>query len=147
MINFEFLENRVDKANKPDLKPFSPFTLMGPFSLNGYVVIPDNWTLDYYDEFYQKIDDAPFGGLTFGGYIYEMDGSLHLTYLDANPFNEKQAYTKAQRDLIDKMKSKCVKAIGFDDNHIVPNQMSAADGSQYLVKQLKELWLGTEVEK
>ncbi|OQJ70518.1 hypothetical protein BMS77_09030 [Leuconostoc pseudomesenteroides] len=126
-------------AVKPALKPFEAFTKIGPASLNGYVVIPDNFTLDYYDKIYEEIDQAPFGGLTFGGYFTEINNDLAAVYLDQSPFFKESEHSDKELALIEKIKGVSVRALGFDDNHIWVNEMGAAEGAEYLSKQLKKL--------
>lgn len=126
-------------AVKPALKPFEAFTKIGSASLNGYVVIPDNFTLDYYDKIYEEIDQAPFGGLTFGGYFTEINNDLAAVYLDQSPFFKESEHSDKELALIEKIKGVSVRALGFDDNHIWVNEMGAAEGAEYLSKQLKKL--------
>lgn len=126
-------------AVKPDLKPFEAFTKIGPASLNGYVVISDNLPLDYFDNVYDEIDQAPFGGLTFGGYFTEINKELSAVYLDQSPFFKDSEHSDEELALIEKIKGVSVRALGFDDNHIWKNEMEAAEGAEYLSKQLKKL--------
>lgn len=126
-------------AVKPSLKPFEAFTKIGPASLNGYVVITDNLPLDYYDKIYEEIDQAPFGGLTFGGYFTEINNELSAVYLDQSPFFKESEHSDKELALIEKIKEVSVRALGFDDNHIWVNEMGASEGAEYLSKQLKKL--------
>ncbi|MDI6666447.1 hypothetical protein QMA56_01855 [Leuconostoc falkenbergense] len=126
-------------AVKPALKPFEAFTKNGPASLNGYVAIPDNLPLDYFDKVYDEIDQAPIGGLTFGGYFTEINKELSAVYLDQSPFFNKSEHSDEELALIEKIKSVSVRALGFDNNHIWENEMAAAEGAEYLSKQLKKL--------
>lgn len=133
-------------AVKPVLKPFEAFTKIGPASLNGYVVIPDNLPLDYYDKVYEEIDQAPFGGLTFGGYFTEINKELSAVYLDQSYFFKKSEHSDEELALIEKIKAVSVRALGFDNNHIWVNEMGAAEGAEYLSKQLKKLNVSEEVQ-
>lgn len=140
-------EEVTAQAVKPALKPFEAFTKIGPASsLNGYVVIPDNFTLDYYDKIYEEIDQAPFGGLTFGGYFTEINHELASVYLDQSPFFKESEHSDEELALIEKIKAVSVRALGFDDGHIRKNEMGAVEGAEYLSKQLKKLNVSEEVQ-
>lgn len=116
--------------DKPNLKPFDTFTIFSPFGgLNGYVVIPDDFTNDYFDDFYDQIDAGPVGGLTFGGWVSQVDGSYRLVFHGET--NEEM--TKANG------KSVTLKCIGFDDAHFYPNEMDTVTGAKYIAEQLKQL--------
>lgn len=91
-------------AVKPALKTFEAFTKIGPASLNGYVVIPDNLPLDYYDKIYDEIDQSPFGGLTFGGYFTEINKGLSAVYLDQSPFFKDSEHSDEELTMIEKIK-------------------------------------------
>lgn len=138
VMNYEELAKKVVKL---DLKPFEAFTQMGPTSLNGYVVIPENFPLDYYDDIYDELDQGPFGGLTFGGYFTEIDKNLTPVYLDNHPFFKKSEYSDEELAWIEIIKSLSVRVIGFDDNHIWTNEMGAQEGSLYLSTQLKNIFV------
>lgn len=125
-------------AVKPVLKPFEAFTHWGA-TLNGYVAVPDNFPLDYYDKIYDEIDQAPFGGLTFGGYFTEVDGELACLYLDAWPTYDPKNFRQEDLKAMEAIKKVSVRAIGFDNNHIWENEMGTAEGAEYLSKQLKKL--------
>lgn len=127
------------KAVKPNLKPFEAFTLFGTYSQNGYVVIPNNLPIDYFDDIYKKLDQEPYGGLTFGGYVTQIGGDLKLLYLDEYPLFNECEHSKEEINSIENIKKLCVRAIGFDDNHIWVNKMNAHDGSIFLSKQLENL--------
>lgn len=128
------LDEILKVAKKPKLKEFDYFTKLGPFSLNGYVVIPDDFPLDYYDEFYRSIDDEPIGGMTFGGYFTLINGNLEIVYrgvhLGTTEENEKNA---------EKIKDLCVRCIGFDDSQAWPIDLTGTDGAKYLANELKKL--------
>lgn len=129
-------------ATKPDLKPFDTFTKWGPFSLNGYVVIPDNFPVDYCDYFYEQIDDGPVGGLTFGGYLTSVDGELVIILLDERAYFHDEQHTVEELHQIEQLKDRASRVIGFDDAHFVPNELSADDGAKYLSNQLKMIERG-----
>lgn len=131
-------EETAALAVKPTLKPFDAFTHWGA-SLNGYVVVPDNFPLDYYDKIYDEIDQSPFGGLTFGGYFTEVNSELVLLYLDAWPTYDPKNFKQSDLKAIEDLKKVSVRAIGFDNHHIHENEMSAEEGAEYLSKQLKKL--------
>jgi hypothetical protein len=138
------MEEMIEHANKPDLKPYDTFTLRGPFSQNGYIVIPDELPLNYIDKVYQQLDDNPVGGLTYGGYAFNLGTELHIDCLD-------QRYkalptilgemSEEKRILYEKYKALSVRIIGFDDSHITPNELDAEDGAKYIAEQLKEMKL------
>ncbi len=129
-------------ATKPYLKPFDTFTKWGPFSLNGYVVIPDDLPVDYTDEFYEQIDDGPVGGLTFGGYLTSVDGELVIILLDERAYFHDEQHTVEELHQIEQLKDRSCRVIGFDDAHFVPNELSADDGIKYLSNQLKMIEIG-----
>lgn len=126
-------------AIKPDLQPFDKFTKRGPFSLNGYVVIPDDLPVDYTDEFYNRIDDAPVGGLTFGAYFTLINNELEPMYLDQYPYFNENNYTAEELQQIKQLKNVSIRAIGFDNSHFVPNELSADEGTKYLANQLMKI--------
>lgn len=117
-----------------ELKPFDTVVKQGPYSINGYVVIPDDWPVDYFDTKYRDIDDGPVGGITFGGYMYFSNGVpvlLAEMFLDAATTKTYQLYEKFQ--------SECVPVIGFDDNHAWPIELPGQSGADYLASELKKL--------
>ena len=127
-------------ATKPDLKPFDTFTKWGPFSLNGYVVIPDNFPVDYCDDFYKQIDDSHIGGLTYGAYFTLINNELKPMQLDQHPyFNEKNC-TAEELQQIEQLKNVSIRVIGFDDNHIKSNELGAEEGAKYLAAQLMHIF-------
>ncbi|GAP05064.1 hypothetical protein [Fructobacillus tropaeoli] len=103
------------------------------------MVIPDNFPIDYTDDFYKDIDTKPVHGLTFSGYISELDGEQIWLLLDQNPFFDDKKRAGYDLKGMEAMKQKSVKVIGFDDAHSVPNEMGAKDGAEYLAEQLKKL--------
>lgn len=113
-------------AEKSDLKPFDWFTLRGPMSLNGYAVLPPELPVDYMDDMYDKIDQSPIGGLTFGGYAFLYDDQLSIARLNDS----------AECDPLKKLS---VPVIGFDNNHIWTNELTAEEGAKYLSNLLKQL--------
>lgn len=127
-------EEILKVAKKPNLKEFDYFTHLGPFSLNGYVVIPDDFPLDYYSDFYKSVDDGPVGGMTFGGYFTEINGELEIVYSGVN-----WATVKENEKDAEKIKKVCIRCIGFDDNHIWSIEKPGIEGAEYLADELKKL--------
>lgn len=123
----------LSHSEKSDLKPFDYFTLFGTMSLNGYVVLPPELPVDYMDDIYREIDDSPIGGLTFGGYAFLQDGELAIAMLDQTPWEH------SADDDFGPLKKLSVPIIGFDDNHIRANELSASEGAKYLSNALRKL--------
>ncbi|WP_125707500.1 hypothetical protein [Companilactobacillus zhongbaensis] len=138
----EFLQN--NRLKKPDYKMFdiilkgSPNIYVQTFGRNGYVVIPDDWTLDYCSNFYGFLDDGPVGGLTFGGYITVANDELTAINLDSGNlgFFQKEL-NNDDKKAIEEIKKYCVHVIGFDNQHYRPNEMDAFDGAKYIAEQLR----------
>ncbi|GAP05065.1 hypothetical protein [Fructobacillus tropaeoli] len=130
---------KLKNTRKPDLRPFETFTMTGPRSLNGYVVIPENYPLDYLSDFYAEIDTKPVNGLTFGGYLTETYGKRGLVYLDQSLSFDWEKSTEDEKNYITSMKKLSVRVLGFDNDHIHPNEMGAKEGAEYLAKQLRKL--------
>ena len=103
------------------------FLFNGPYSLNGYVEVPEHFPEDYMDKVYNDIE--VFGGLTFGGHAFVKDnkiqclihepiyipmfdnrdyGRTYIDYLNAVNYYKKFIYPDCEY----------VKVLGFDDNHI-----------------------------
>ena len=127
----------ANKSKKPALKPFDTLTKLGPYSENGYVIIPDNFPTDYTDDFYQDIDTEPVHGLSISGYISELDGEQIWLRLDQKPYFDDKELSDYDLKGIEAMKQKSIKVIGFDDAHITKNEMGAKEGAEYLAEQLK----------
>ncbi len=131
---------------KPNLKPFDTVVKESPrgmmsFGKNGYVVVPDKMPLDYFNSYYGFLDDSAVGGLTFGGYLTVTDGKIRVLYLDSPSSGHEDKLSKEDHKFIDKIKPYCVRAVGFDNNHYMPNIMDAQEGVKYLSKQLKQHYL------
>lgn len=116
------------------LKPFDTLILQGPFSVNGYVVIPDDWPIDYTHEKYREIDASPIGELTFGGYAYLENGEYKLI---AEIFLSNPDSSSAKRFV--ENEENCVPILGFDDNHAWPIDKPGQEGADHLVNELKKL--------
>ncbi|TYC49924.1 hypothetical protein ESZ50_04865 [Weissella muntiaci] len=139
--HFQKLSEDMNKLVKPDLELFDSFTLQGPYSLNGYVVVPNSFPLDYVDEFYSEIDDQLIGGLTYSGYAVVYDGELSLLSLDNSPWLKLGTVELSENDrrVIKQVKNNSVRVLGFDDAHIDPNELDVKEGAEDLAKQLKLL--------
>lgn len=137
----EFLEGH--KLEKPDLKEFDIATVDSPnpvsYGKNGYVVIPKSMPLDYYNDYYEFLDDSPVGGITFGGYLMIDDGDLKVSYLDSKNLGFLQPELDDEDlESIEKIKSHCIRVIGFDNQHAFPNELNAYDGAKYISSQLEQ---------
>ena len=133
-------EEILKVATKPDLHPFDTFTKQGPFSLNGYVVIPDDLPVDYTDEFYERIDDSPIGGLTYGAYFTLINNELKPMQLDQHPYFNEKNHNQKELNQIEQLKNISIRVIGFDNAHFVPNELSADEGTKYLANQLMNIY-------
>jgi hypothetical protein len=101
-----------------------PASYINAHGQNGYVVIPDEWTNDYTDKFWDQIDTTGVQGLTFGGYAVEYDkGDIDIYH-----------------DRPNHLKMPIAKVVGFDDAHAYPNEDRASVCAEYLAGQMRELW-------
>ncbi|MQS52156.1 hypothetical protein [Companilactobacillus mishanensis] len=134
-------KKNINQFRKPDLKSFDYFTLMGPYSMNGYVVIPDEFPTNYDDEIYDDINKHNhFQGLTYAGGATIYQDELTLVFLD-NPFRK---LTSEENVQLEQVKPYMVRVVGFDDNHAFLNELPADEAcielSNTLKKKYKELY-------
>lgn len=134
---------------KPDLKPFDTFTLAAPDCLpaygeNGYVVIPDEWPIDYVDDVYtaESVLTATdmVHGLTFGGHAVISRGKLSIWY-NRRPLQVTEEEEQLLCEVEVLPQSYSVKVIGFDDSHYRPNDIDAKSGAAMIADALKKIYL------
>lgn len=147
-LSFERYKEINLQIERPNLKPYDTATVYmyqeyntyRPSGYeNGYIVIPDELPLDYTNKIYWELDTSNVNGLTFGGYLTKKDGKYIVLYLDAQPELFDKPLSTDEQQIVDEIKTKCVRAIGFDDNHLYFNSMSAEDGANDIAKQLKKM--------
>ena len=146
----DLLQDHLATSVKPDLKPFDTFTVDEPgFNnpyrpdgyTNGYIVIPNDLPIDFTDPFYQQLDTRAVQGLTISGYLTIEDGERHIYLLDAHTDLTGKIDADTQQ-VIDRFKAKTVPIIGFDNNHLYYNDVTAQEGATDLANQLRELVKG-----
>ena len=136
---FKKIKDQMSEWEIPKLDVFDTFTLMGPYSLNGYVVIPDYLTTNFLADIYEDVDDGPIGGITYGGYVTSINGDLQLVSLDQHYIFYDHILTEKQVKKLNEVKTKCLPVLGFDDNHIHQNQLSGLEGADYLANELRKI--------
>lgn len=136
---FKKLKNQMPEWETPKLNMFDSFTLLGPYSLNGYVVVPNDFPLNYFDDIYEVVEDNPVGGITYGGYVTLIDGELQLAGLDQQYLFTDHVFTDEQVEILKEAKTKCLPVLGFDDNHASPIQLSGLEGAEYLANELRKI--------
>lgn len=113
------------------------------YSGNGYVTIPEDMPKNYLNKVYYDLDDAPVGGLTFSGYVTELNGELALLRLEQGTRSIHAEKNKAIMELMEpihkKVRPYCIPVLGFDDQHAQPNQLNGMEGATYLRDQLKDI--------
>lgn len=141
--------SKLHTFKKPDLKLFETFTLPSPdcfrLAKNSYVVIDDAMPIDYMSDYYEFLDDDPVGGLTYGGYVSNVDGILKLINLNPDPLLFGHRLVEREKEIVDELKKYSFKVIGFGNQHYQPNELGAKAGSKYLARQLHNYFLKNEV--